>query len=147
MKTKPKKIKLNVGLFNLIKAAITKEPKRMNMCQFADYATYRFFASERPACNTVGCIAGWGIILESGKPESKFQTLVEPIRELSKERKSVVNRAAKLLGINKAQAEDLFFLNSWPIKFNRRLEKFIPGTAAYARVVCQRIDHFIKTGE
>ena len=63
---------------------------------------------KQPACGTVGCIAGWTLLLSKAK---KWHATGR----------------------------------SWPSEFNIRLRSNSPGTKRYAKVVSDRIDHFIKT--
>lgn len=119
----------------------------MDMATFAARAELYDF-KEPPACGTVGCIAGWGIILDSRKPKSKFKTLIPSIRRsVAFCGNAIDRRAADVFGIPLHQATALFYSSNWPIEFRRKMENLNTGTKAYARVVCRRIDHFIATGE
>lgn len=141
---KTKKLKMNVRLLRRIKREITAEPKRMNMVTWA--ARPGVHGDAAPACGTVGCIAGWGIILSSKKRKPQFKTLIPSIRRTADLWGNQIDkRGAKAFGISLTESKRLFYTSNWPEAFQSKIEKVNAGTAAYARVVCQRIDRFINT--
>lgn len=131
MKTKPNKI--NIPLLRKIQRAITKEPLRVDMLMSlthdkSDLACLR----QMPKCGTVGCIAGWAVVY-SGQDKKNLWL------------GSVLRIGQKVLWLDHSQAQRLFWPSNWPQKFMDELDKFKDGTSDYARVVCARIGHFIKT--
>lgn len=88
-------------------------------------------------CGTTACIAGWAITLKRiGKPEP---------RQACRLRINEHVEGWKALGIAESEADRLFYEDSWPENFKRRLARAGTGTDRYARVVADRILHFIKT--
>lgn len=95
-------------------------------------------------CGTVGCIAGWAILLSHRKGRQPISEVRD--RHMQREwawgTKSIKDEAERLLGTG----NDLFLVAYWPEPFSTRY-----GNAASdrgrARATAQRIDHFIKTGE
>lgn len=158
---KKKKVrKIETRLLKRIKAHILKEPKRLDMNLLVDIKHNETIGYELPntkdrqwpACGTVGCIAGWAVLLSGGKP----------ITCGSEE--GWWEKGAKLLGLNTAMANRLFSTplnaldewdalyplhederpDTWPKKFaNRYVDAKTPRGRALATAA--RIDHFIKT--
>lgn len=125
---------LNVELLRKIQAHITEEPKRFDLGAWIDPST------EAP-CGTVACVAGWaiklsGIDLDSGeRPDWDRDELLGHYSA----------PAAKVLGLaNREQSESLFL--SWPPKYADAYW-FTQDRAERARIACERIEHFIETGE
>ena len=112
---------------------ILEEPKRLNMMRFINRKGDGWpIYGEYPECGTMGCIAGWAVALSTD--------------ELVKYN-DIQDRAAKLLGLNPAQQNVLFFYGKWPIEFQKRLLRTEIQTLPYAKVTADRIEHFIRTGE
>jgi len=86
-------------------------------------------------CGTTACIAGWAITLALGKekPEWIVPTDFKPM-------------AMELLKLNDAQATALFYADRWPYPFN---DKWFASLSVNerAQIACDRIRHFIETGE
>lgn len=93
------KAKTAYGVLNTIAKLALDEPKRMRMGTYLD----RFDKGnpdeplcgikQWPACGTVGCIAGWTTELRPQRSEKLL---------------SIVDRAARVLGLNQEQATQLF---------------------------------------
>jgi hypothetical protein len=135
----PFKASYNVALFERIKLNIRLEPERVDM---------RHWLSKWPeaVCSTVACIAGWASVyslLADGKSDS--QSIYLAASRISS--RLVDATAVKNLGIDWTEAKRLFYVSGWPRAFGRRLDRYRPGTKGYARAVCDRIDHFVTTGE
>lgn len=133
MKTKPK---LNVPLLRKIQRAIMQEPKRivMNDWLIQNIDDEEDRGLKTPDCGTVGCIAGWAAVLHETSDPKNFSAAEGDWPD-----------ANTYLGIE--NGDPLFYPDQWPFKFQKMLRKHPPQTKAYARVVCSRIDHFIKTGK
>lgn len=136
MKTKTPKTKINVRLLRRIQRAIMAEPKRLDMGDWLVRGQQRIQQNglKEPDCGTVGCIAGWAAVLDKTSDPKKFEDA-----EVS------WMRADQILGLTHEQGNALFYTDEWPEKFFDKLDALKEQTRAYARVVCQRIDHFIKT--
>lgn len=117
------KAKTAYGLLREVQKLALEEPKRMKMSiTLAQKGTETWFdvpeyPVEYPACQTVGCIAGWVTVLKpTGKP-------------------GVIDDAQAVLGLTDGQMEKLFM----PPALCRQ-----PGqTPAHARAVSRHIDRFI----
>lgn len=128
---------MNTRLLRRIQRHILEEPKRVDMIRFiarrgskkaaAHGATHGL---EFPECGTVGCIAGWAATFTTSR---KFRY------------NSTGVIAAKALKLSCVEAEILFFEDAWPDKFKLPLWNLEAQTPEYARVVSDRIEHFIKT--
>lgn len=66
-----RKPRLNTGLLRRVIAHITEEPKRYDQRWWAD----RVEGEGTPVCKTVGCIAGWAVLLMS--PRKTWEELIE----------------------------------------------------------------------
>lgn len=96
---------LNVELLERVKAHILEEPRRLDMGLWADSE------GEAP-CGTVGCIAGWAIILGTGArfDRTGFQLVYRNNRPVA----GFAHSAAKLLGLSIDQANEVFCVGGWP---------------------------------
>ncbi len=135
---------MNVELLEKVRKHILEEPKRINMKNWIinpfilrDKFQELKYQNKLPACDTVGCIAGWALQVSSKKKLTSFDK----------------GDAQVKLNLTYEQANRLFLLenmatdkNYWPAYFENKLKNLNPGTRAYARVVSQRIKHFIATG-
>lgn len=123
---------MNVELLQKIKQAILEEPRRIDM---TSWALHPLSVENPPACNTVACIAGWAVALTNnlrGKALSGFEDGIEYTAE-------------KYLDLPYPFSRRLFYMSRWPRTFQERLIYLSPRTPEYARVVADRIDHFIAT--
>lgn len=135
---------MNVERLERIKRHILEEPRRADMYGWARVAP------EAP-CGTAGCIAGWDELMDLKRPErSRLMQLArdyadgeECFWELGE---YVRPRAARRLGLDDEQADRLFDPEDWPEAFKAPLSVSGRGTAAHARIIAERIDHFIATG-
>lgn len=148
---------MNVRLLRRIQKAILEEPKRVAMnvwavggdaIQFGEYKS-EFGSgvdlckrSDVPACGTIGCICGWGFALTT---KLRGNALADMMDKLWRSGGVTPAGSAKLFGLTEEQAKCLFFRDCWPDEFSNKLDRLYFGTKRYARVVCDRIDHFIAT--
>lgn len=168
MTTKLKK--RTVNLLRKVQAHILEEPKRLDMSDWGvAYATGTKTRIEGttdkevpvPACNTVGCVAGWSIFL--GRPKL-WKDLIKATAEnkaiydnedtaLDETLNSPKYEAERILGITDEQGERLFFfkkwsfrnpLSGWPEKFSDAYKK-AKTAKQRAKVTAARIDRFIDT--
>ena len=137
--------KLNVKLLKAVKKAILEEPKRLDMnCGLAK--------SNLNICGTIGCIAGWAVILDKrGKSRKPIKEILE---SLINNQNFVACRdwvtwdnlkpmAENALGLTRIQAKMLFFDANWPEPFKR--EYWESPSVKSAEITVKRIDYFIKT--
>lgn len=123
-------------LLLFVKSIIREEPKRMNMSTYGLNVRRGSYSYPRPACNTVGCFAGWiSIAAGKGIPDGR-------------------NNALTLLGNDKifgglidyntvgGGGQDVFN-SGWGDACGRTK----PGTRAHARAVLARITHFMTVNE
>ncbi len=116
---------MNVELMNKVREAILDNPRRVDMGDFC-------YSKEK--CGTVGCIAGWAMILSGIKPSFIKAGDFSPH-----------NVGRDLLNISDEQAHKLFYVNSWPWQDIRiELYKSNEGTKRYARAVAAACDCAIQ---
>lgn len=99
-------------------------------------------------CKTVGCLAGHVCaVLSKNSLRGAHERLCEPYSISYGEVlwSKVEGVASDALGIDERQRGALFQLGAWPLKFKL---KYCAATsfAARARVLAQRVNHFIRTG-
>lgn len=97
-------------------------------------------------CGTVGCIAGHVVLMEDGKKKLKRLFLKHSNLVLTGMSLPIPRRAADLLDLDPQQADALFFVDSWPYRFWSS-HRTAGSQTKVAEVVCDRINHFIKTGK
>lgn len=143
-----------------VKEHILEEPLRLKMGTFVITADKikdilelgNYFSEPKykdtvfPKCNTVGCIAGWTVLLTDGMLSAGGADAIEP-------------RALEILGLPTDSEDlydddgerlkdipnylDLFYVDNWPKKFETRYAK-AKTPKARAKVVAARIDAFIE---
>jgi hypothetical protein len=129
---------MNVELLQKIKAHILEEPKRVCM------SSWRLRGSDieradlmRPACDTVCCISGWAAELSGSKDYIGRADLLGLDGTSERPTTSQEDTAS--------QAQRLFYTSCWPPKWGSMLDRTLPQSQEYARVVADYIDYFIKT--
>lgn len=117
---------MNIELLREVQSHIKQDPKSVNMPYWIENYP-KHSGLKVPKCGTVACIGGWAELLSGMNPAE--------------------GEAARLLGIEHVPgaANRLFLEHRWPYKFRSLLDKHEPQTKAYAKVVSDRIDHFIAT--
>lgn len=124
------KAKTAYGLLRDVQRVILAEPTRVNMGVFTAPADDVARINRRPACNTVGCFAGWVNVLSVGRLAA--------------------------MNADDFQAENLLG-HDLNYRLPTGLQHYVfnggggdacgttdPGTPAHARAVVRRIDGFIK---
>lgn len=125
---------MNTRLLRRVAKHIAEEPRRLNMGFLYRPATH-FDNDLRPPCGTVGCIAGWALII--GLKATKFDDCFPVVSGKTVD----VTDARKLL---KVDNDNLFFLHYWPVQFKAAYSAaHTPAERANATVA--RIEWFIKT--
>lgn len=94
------KAKTAYGLLSEIRRLILEEPKRYDQTDTVTFLSNGddFYPQPRPACGTVGCVAGWTCVLKIPHLKSKWQD----------EWVDICQRAEDILGLNEHQASRLF---------------------------------------
>lgn len=134
MNTEETKELRGVELLRAIKQHILEEPKRINMSHWllTGYDSMRHLQEfERPACNTVGCIAGWACFL-TGNTEASACDVPEEGR--------------RLLGLTNQAADKLFYISGWPDDLTLRYCQSSNQSEYHcvrAQVTAEAIDWFI----
>ena len=134
---------LNLKLFKAIKQHISAEPKRLRMgCYWArpkdktvSYSTFVGDVKLEPECKTIGCIAGWTLILSGQSLNHNYrQSFIEQL-------------AAQLLVVGDDDTASEWRSYLARVVFHHFPEQDsdepTPGTRRYARRVIQRINEFI----
>ncbi len=112
-----------IEIFDEIEAMILEEPKRIRMELFRFYMT-DLPEDQRPACGTVGCIAGWAVAIGLNVRGEKFEKVVE-----------IEDMAQDFLDLNDRQTVRLFYEfpeEPW-------------GTKEYAEAVVAHMEEFRKS--
>ncbi len=85
-----------------------------------------------PDCGTVGCIAGWTVIIGDNIEPTELGTI-----------SGITERAKELLRISSDQAEELFYVDDWNISDETAYRK-AKTQEARAKIVGRVIDSFSK---
>lgn len=139
-----------VKLLRQVQEELTAEPKRFSM---ATWLRTPFNDDTTPACGTVGCVAGWVVIL--AKQETMRRNSQETgalpvpsIRDIARDaildNKSVPVLARQELDLTPQQGERLFHIENWPslYKSNYRFAKDARGRV---EAMVSRINQFINS--
>jgi hypothetical protein len=131
-------IKERGKLVKKVITAITEEPKRLNMVSWVRKKSDTP-KDQRPACDTVACVAGWAVAVAEGWNYTK----------LYKNRGAIESMARDLLGLDPdfasaAYGGKLFYPIEWPHEWRSRLYRYEAGTKAYAKVVASYAREFFK---
>lgn len=133
-----------VRILRKVQKHFLEEPRRLDMGIWGRHLSPREkknraeiwpeFAESEPPCGTVACIAGTVKLLVS--PPKRWKNFFEDADRF----------AADALELTLNQQNALFDSYAWPPNFRARYQNSrIPETRA--QVTCERIDHFIATGE
>ena len=135
-------MKMNVPLLNQVIDAIKADPKRLDMQYFVHEKNSE---DPEPGCGTVGCIAGWAVLLKNHRRGEPMGYVCQRLsKALGQGNSSFPVEAQELLGLSAKQATKLFYLDEWPAPFR---EAYATGNNAKRRVqvTVDRIKHFVKT--
>lgn len=122
-------------------AAIQRWPSSLDM---QDWITHSVRKGRRPEpyCGTTACLAGHVALAAGWKPseatarmENKKWGQIDWAEDV----------ATRLLGLESHLATRLFYLYMWPDEYRDAYDSRCSNRAR-ARVVAQRVEHFIKTG-
>lgn len=134
-----------LALMRDVRKAILAEPKRANM----RVAVQSRLDAEGPACGTVGCIAGWTVLLHDGRRKAlrdNADTLPYDAPNLD-----AVQRARHILGRNvdyeTVVVHNEAYSDTFRDVFNDgggdACSSTHPGTPEHAAAVAARIDQFV----
>lgn len=138
---------MNVELLRKIQAAVIQEPKRLYMDKWimieGDAAEPGDMAEiiEYPACGTVGCIAGWAVILNDQKGNSVKNTARKFLAGIFLRTSQLAKEA---LDLEHDAAGRLFYVHYWPTKYAQDYSH-TQDPVEKAKVAVARIEHFIAT--
>ena len=95
-----------ISKLKLIKAKILAEPNEFDMVWWTLHGNERRLDSnyENCTCNTTHCIGGWAVVLFAPK---------DCVCELE----DVAPNAQNLLNLTDSQANMLFYVHEWPVRF------------------------------
>lgn len=136
---------MNIKLLRRVKRHILAEPKRINM-----YFPVRVGQMGRgaPPCGTIGCIAGWAVLLAERKgremPGLTWRRILDRREAPDMDWDDFKPIAIRRLKLTAEQAHRLFHVINWPRTFTVQYEK-ARTPKKMASVTAERIDHFIKT--
>jgi len=122
---------MNTRLLRKVKKAILEHPENTDMGYWVKHD------DSLAECGTVGCIAGWVWA------KADIENLRKLPQVLSWDHRALTS-AKRLLDIGSVQANSLFYVANWPSNFERAFNNRVTRQAK-ARIVADRIDHFIKT--
>ncbi len=133
---------MNIKLLRAVKRAILAEPKRLNMHTCMLHRRGR----GAPRCGTVGCIAGWALLIDNRKRGQTFAQVERRLNfgVLGEWHTHFGPLARELLGLTRRQASQLFLLEGWPTSLRRAYDR-APTFQGRAVACAERIDLFIKT--
>jgi len=123
--------KETVRLLRRIQKHVLKEPRRLVMRSWAK-------PSREVRCGTVGCIAGWAVMLTTPGVRKSVKSGMNNFNW------SFLGKRALRIGDKRAHA--LFHSEYWPSDYYERLVE-TRSQEDYANVTVERIEHFIRTGE
>ena len=140
METTEVSMKLNLELFEKVKAHILEEPRRLSQITWlTKKATQPLRFAEllgglkEPPCGTVACVAGWTSLLSEKKKRSYDAVSQFAANQLVLGRGKKVNEAREHLGY--------FVFHYFP---DAKSPYPVQGSRRYARAVVNRINKFIK---
>ena len=100
--------KLNKPLLKRIIKHIAEEPLRYIQDTWVEQRTKAIWSEEAPACETVGCIAGWAVFLST--PKKNWLSLIRKQERVDSD--YIRTKARKLLGLTEGEAMVLFSPNN-----------------------------------
>jgi hypothetical protein len=138
-------------LLRKVAAHILAEPKRLVM---EDWIRRDFSdGSSKPPCGTAACIAGWALELtrkpgqRRPRPDHHSALGSELLGMMDPETyEKATDYSYEFDDLKARTSERLFITDSWPEPYRTKYDA-ADNQAIKAKVVAQRIEHFIKTGK
>jgi hypothetical protein len=124
--------RINVELLGRVRDHILEDTRRFNMDRYVNVA----YGTDAPHCGTIGCIAGWAVMLVEGIPEEISDSYYAGVAE----------DARRLLGLTYWEAENLFHVSMWPKEYK---DRFLAADSIdeEAKVAADFINAIIAAGE
>ncbi len=144
---------MNKELLERVAQHIEAEPRRLQMSSWVE-------ASPKSPCGTTACIAGWAVLLTAPDFDAALDVARTPtlddegaddswahearvLRTVGREDEDFDQAGRELLGIDRQQADRLFYMIGWPAEFVSGYDG--RNAAEAARIAAARIRHFIAT--
>jgi hypothetical protein len=139
---------VNVKLLRAVQRAILAEPSRLDM--EVPLSTNPWDVERMPTCGTVGCIAGWALVLDKGgrtrkEPKAVADTIIKKAADPYLRWSQLRPKALKVLRLSPEQGQRLFQVENWPHELWEKHDDAGPQTKKAAQVTAARIDRFIET--
>lgn len=131
---------MNTRLLNKIKRIFQAEPRRLEMRDFLAFAS----GLDGPACETIGCIAGWAALLNRWKGNQPFKSAAAEAMSLEGEIGSLAVQGQQALRLTDGQANRLFYPDNWPKDLWSEYNKARSAKGRVAATI-KRINLFIRT--
>lgn len=143
---------MNVKLLRAVKRAILEEPRRINMREGCKLVR----GKNSPACGTVGCIAGWAMLLDRRKHAS--ESLRTAAKRVPASWDDMEAPSQALLNLPNDKWERLVYIWNWPDDLKEAYyaceerpggpySSVDPAKAKKAaQITARRIERFIRTG-
>ena len=139
---------MNTQIVEEVKQLIRQEPRRLQMGSW-------LYESEVSPCGTAGCLAGWIRMaaarhqFDPDKQEPEEDWVPKAHEIVEDDPNGFHADAAKILGVEYSDANKLFYVGLWPEPFRKEYMhcNFNSDMQGKAEAVCNRLDHFVKTGE
>jgi len=131
---------MNIKLLKETAAMILKRPRQLRMEEYFTNVDSKLGPASH--CGTAACIAGWGITLSRTKSK-------KPKDGLDYANDSIVDVHAlgkRVFELTEPQADRLFFVDDWPVKFYDAYKLSLTAKDA-AKAAHDRIHYFIRTGK
>lgn len=141
---------MNIKLLREVQEKIREEGRVYMETWFVDGKAY-----DDTPCGTIGCIAGWAAICQFGEDAARRDLLKAGYNKLGCRLTDSIEQQGgeALLDLTPEEANRLFYLPNWPKEFQDRYaaardpaSRAVDVNCAKARVVYDRIEHFIATG-
>lgn len=129
---------MNIKPLRQLKRMFVSQPARLNMAVFARVSR----AKNAPECGTVGCIAGWLVLLNKRSPREGYKDTVR--RLVHGGDLEYPGEAARILGCTHWQARQLFYAGNWPYALYEAYASAKTSTER-VRVAIKRINLWIRT--
>jgi hypothetical protein len=137
---------LGITRLQAVKQHILEEPRRLNMFVWGIKTNPELAKQFQhlPPCGTVGCIAGWTLLL-FGPPIEELTEFRNDDGSFELGGSRIVDQAANLLELDPWEANDLFHVNNWPEPFKDHFIAAISPRSS-AQILADAIDDFIARG-
>jgi hypothetical protein len=131
---------MNVERLKQVADLIAQNPTQFNM----DWWFHESDAvgNDAGGCGTAACIGGWAVFLKYKSKKGRTPTLAQVCDHCDDG--STIDEATEALKLTPTEANRLFVLSEWPVKFEVAYDNATTAGRA-AKVAVARINHFIVT--